>query len=160
VTLDCLNNQNKCCRTMPLIVQVVDWSKPFDLLVEESASEGFRFLTRLRQEWMDRTNRFSANGEALFAVMEGHQVLAIGGINRQSEDCGRLRRVYVSSSSRRKGIGRLLVRHILECSRGRFSRVVLRTDTEEADKFYLSLGFSHARGDDNVTHAFDSRLTF
>jgi GNAT superfamily N-acetyltransferase len=139
---------------MPLIVPVFDWSKSFDPLVEESALEGFQFLTRLRQEWRESINRFSANGEALFAVMEGQQLVAIGGINRQSEACGRLRRLYVAIGSRRKGIGRLLVGHILEFSRGHFSRIVLRTDNPEADHFYLSLGFSHVRGDDNATHAF------
>jgi GNAT superfamily N-acetyltransferase len=135
------------------IVQISDWpAAGIEPLVRDSQEEGFRFLQRLKDEYLSGANRFSAKGEALFGIIEDEQLLAVGGINRQSDDCGRLRRFYVKKDARRKGIGRMLAQHILRFASDHYSRVTLRTDTEAADRFYLALGFSSPLPGNGSTH--------
>lgn len=138
---------------MPSIVQITEWpAHEIEELTRESEAEGFCFLARLRDEWRAGVNRFSNTGEALFGAFEGGKLLAVGGLNREADDCGRLRRFYVKRNARRQGLGRLLVQHILRFAREHYSRVVLRTDTEIADQFYVALGFTRLPPGKNATH--------
>ena len=84
--------------------------------------------------------------------MEEGRLRAVGGINRESEECGRLRRFYVEKEARRSGVGRLLVGHLLRFAAQHYRRVVLRTDTQAADRFYVSLGFTRLPLSDGSTH--------
>lgn len=138
------------------IVQISDWpASTIEPLVSDSQQEGFRFLQRLKDEWLSGANRFSAKGEALFGIVEGERLLVVGGINRQSDDCGRLRRFYVNKDARRMGIGRMLAQHILRFASDHYSRVTLRTDTEAADRFYLAMGFSRLLPGSGPTHTIE-----
>jgi GNAT superfamily N-acetyltransferase len=135
------------------ITPISVWPIPaFEDLVHESRQEGFRFLERLDQEWLLAVNRFSKKGEALFAVFDDGKLVAVGGINSQSDDCGRLRHFYVKSGARGRGVGRLLAQHILAFASQHYARVVLRTDTQIGDRFYTSLGFLRLPADDGPTH--------
>ena len=98
---------------MRTIVPIASWSAALDSLVEESEQEGFRFLGRLRDDWHSGANRFAGRGKAFFGVYEGDRLLAVGGVSRDSDECGRLRRCDVKSQERGRGIGRLLVSHLL-----------------------------------------------
>ncbi|WP_042150235.1 GNAT family N-acetyltransferase [Paucisalibacillus sp. EB02] len=114
-------------------------------LIEESQKEGFRFLKRLVHEYENGSNIFDKPGEALYGVFdERGRIIAIGGINKDpystEDDIGRLRRFYVAKELRRNGIGRMLVQRIMYHS-SIFKVIVLKTDTEQADTFYKSLGF-------------------
>lgn len=52
-------------------------------LVKESEVEGYRFLTRLVNDYQDGTNTFNKPGEALLSVRnEDGDVVAIGGVNQ------------------------------------------------------------------------------
>ena len=136
---------------MASIIRISDW--PADAMVSllrESEAEGFRFLRRLHDDWMSGTNRFAGPGEALFGVLAEDRLLAVGGINRAAPDCGRLRRFYVIHAARRRGVGR----HILQFAASHYSRVVLRTDTDQAARFYLALGFTPLTHDPQVTHEY------
>jgi len=138
---------------MPAILQISTWPEHKMIpLLEESEREGFRFLHRLRDDWISGLNRFTLNGEALFGAFEEEHLVAVGGINRQTDGCGRLRRFYVLKDYRRRGIGRLLVRHLLNFASFHFSRVVLHTDTEAADRFYVAVGFVRLAARANQTH--------
>jgi GNAT superfamily N-acetyltransferase len=121
-------------------------------LVAESQREGFKFLARLRDEWVSGTNRFDRPGEALFGLFDGRELVGIGGINRLDELTGRLRHVYIRPSQRRHGWGSLLVGHILSHAVGHFRYVVLRTDTESGDCFYRACGFTAIRDSSDPTH--------
>lgn len=134
------------------IERVVVWDARIELLVSESRVEGFRFLERLRDDWQAGANRFDRPGEALFIVIDGGQVMGVGGVNRENAEMGRLRRVYVTKAARRAGIGKRLVQHALDFAKRHFRRVVLRTDTIPACDFYLALGFS-AVNEADFTHA-------
>ncbi|MBM7579410.1 GNAT family N-acetyltransferase [Jeotgalibacillus terrae] len=115
-------------------------------LIDESLSEGFRFLQRLEDDYESESNRFSLEGEGLWYIMNSSSdVVAIGGINRQKSagdmSTGRLRRFYVRSADRGKGVGAILLAHILSLSADHFHRIVLFTDTVKAAHFYEKHGF-------------------
>lgn len=123
-----------------------------DELLSAGRREGFLFLERLREEWQNGSNRFNKPGEALFGLSVDGELVAIGGINRQDDSTGRLRRFYVLPSSRRRGLGTRLLNHILDHAAGHFRRVVLRTDTDAADRFYLGHGFIRMQDSSDATH--------
>ena len=138
---------------MPSIAQITTWPvEGLDALLGESEKEGFHFLRRLNDDWISGANRFSKPGEAFYGVFDSKRLLAVGGINRESADCGRLRRFYVRKEARRKGFGRQLAQHILAFAPRYYSRVVLFTATEAADRFYCSLGFVRVQSDTKVSH--------
>jgi len=135
------------------ITPVSDWPIPeFEDLVHESRQEGFRFMERLDEEWLSGANRFSKVGEALFAVFDDGKLVAVGGINRQSDECGRLRHFYVITAVRRRGVGRLLEQHILAFASVHYTHIVLRTNTEVGELFYESLRFLRLPPGDDATH--------
>ena len=114
-------------------------------LLKESQDQGFNFLEWLAREFEDGKNQFDNPGEALFAVYRGSQMIAIGGLNRdpylRESNVGRVRRVYVLSSWRRKGIGRSLMQQIITEAKLHYRLLTLRTFDEPADEFYCALGF-------------------
>ena len=121
-------------------------------LIEESRVEGFKFLQRLQDEWFSGANRFDRDGEAFFGYFSGATLVGVGGINRQTSTCGRLRRCYVLPDWRRRGIGRRLVGHILLFSAEFYKEVVLHTESASADAFYRELGFSRIPNSKDPTH--------
>jgi GNAT superfamily N-acetyltransferase len=141
---------------MPSIVQIREWPiTEIEALLAESEQEGFRFVRRAKDEWLSGANAFSEEGEALFGVFEQDRLLAIGGISRASERHGRLRRFYVRREERRRGIGRQLVQHVLAFARHYYSRIVLRCDTDAADRFYRATGFIRTNSDPSITHVIE-----
>ena len=123
-------------------------------LLAESEQEGFRFLRRLVNDYDSNINRFAAAGEALFAVFDAEQCIAIGGVNQNplgDKTVGRVRRVYVSSSKRGQRIGQMLMNHIEDWSRKHFQSLELFTDTQSASRFYESLGYTRV-DIDKVSH--------
>lgn len=125
------------------------------VLEAEAAAEGFRFLTRLTEEWNSGHNRFDQPGECLLGAFRDGRLIAIGGLSRDPHagpQVGRLRRLYVERASRGQQVGRALVLQLLKHAAGRFDLVRLRTDTPEAAAFYLRCGFAPIR-DASATHA-------
>ena len=128
-------------------------------LLASSQGEGFQFVRRLFEEWVSGVNRFQQPGEALFGLRVDGGLVGVGGINRHSESTGRLRRFYVLPSHRRRGWGRHLLRHILSHAAGHFRWVVLRTDTDSADRFYAACGFTRVRDLLDATHRIELAKT-
>lgn len=89
-------------------------------------------------------SRFDAPGECLMAVYRTQQLVGIGGLSVDpytEENMARLRRVYVSASSRGHHVGRTLVTALVAHAALHFQRVRLFTDTAAGDAFYLKCGF-------------------
>ena len=89
-------------------------------------------------------------------------LVAIGGLNKDpfsnGQNIGRLRRFYVDKEYRRKGIGSLLVKKIIEEAKKYYEILVLHTDTEQADKFYSSIGFTKGNLYPNSSHFMEFKL--
>lgn len=131
----------------------------FDLIVMESKEGGFRFVERLINDYKNGINTFNKSGEALFGVFnEKGELVAIGGINQDpfsNRHIGRLRRFYVRKKYRRKGIGTLLVNRIINDAKINFKALVLNTDTEQANQFYVAIGFAKGNRFLNSSHFMD-----
>ena len=130
---------------MTSIAKVTDldvWA--LESLRAESVAEGYKFVTRLCEEWRNGVNRFGAPGEGLFVAQNGTGIVGLCGLNRDpyadDPSIGRVRHLYVSPSHRRQGIGRALVRTVMDAAKELFRMLRLRT-TPVAGSFYVALGF-------------------
>lgn len=127
-------------------------------LVEESVSQGFRFVERLIQEYCSGLNCFDKPGEVLLAASVQGRVVGIGGLNRdpyfRDPHVGRLRHLYVGSAWRRCGIGHLLVTQLILEANRHYQLLTLRTDTQAADLFYQKRGFKTYPKWEHTTHHF------
>jgi GNAT superfamily N-acetyltransferase len=114
-------------------------------LQQEACDEGYDFIETLVEQWASGTNRFDAPGEALFGCLDQGQLVAVGGLNCDPfagrPDMGRVRRVYVRSAWRNRGIGRALVATLVDHARTYFSCVRLRAENALAARLYESMGF-------------------
>ena len=144
----------------PLKITTLDaWPIEADELVTKALGESFRALLRLRDDWLDGSNRFAKPGEGLFAARVGSDLVGLCGLNRDpfatAEGVGRLRHLYVSPAYRRRGVGSALVADILAHAKAHFRTVRLRTDRTDANTFYLALGFNGTPGNPDATHEID-----
>lgn len=135
-------------KPMRSVIQLTQLPLDIERLADESRLQGFRILERLVSEYEAKENCFDQPDEALFAVQQAGITLAVGGVNRWWVDdhtvLGRVRRVYVSDAVRGEGVGSLLMGGIEAWCQGRYSKLVLFTNTESASRFYESMGFEQA----------------
>tara|TARA_B100000949_G_scaffold135800_1_gene119605 strand:+ start:394 stop:831 length:438 start_codon:yes stop_codon:yes gene_type:complete len=136
---------------------IVSGSLPdgMDRLLSAARSEGVRNMDLLQAQWASGEQRFDRNGAALFAALEGEELVAVGGVTPQTglaEPAMRMRRFYVHPAHRRAGHGRALARAAMR--RG-FEQAPLLTcnarATALAAPFWESLGFEPVRMPD-ITH--------
>jgi GNAT superfamily N-acetyltransferase len=131
-------------------------TRSIDRLVKESLCQGFLFVERLTQEYDSGFNCFDLTGEILLTVSVQGSVIGIGGLNRDPYfndlQVGRLRHLYVGSSWRRQGVGRLIVTQIIYEATKNFKLLTLRTNTLVADRFYQKLGFKTHPSWEHTTH--------
>ncbi len=124
-------------------------------LLDSSEQEGFRFLRRLYDDYVSAANRFDRPGEGLFVAWLRDRPVGMCGLNRDpfahDDAAGRLRRLYVHPSVRRRGVGRSLVAAVVAEARGTYRILRLRTDNPAAGAFYCALGFSPAPSE-TATH--------
>ncbi len=137
------------------IAPVTPEHRGFARLATQARVEGYRFIDRLEAEWRSKSNRFEASGECLLGIVEGEDLLAIGGLNIDpyvaDGSTGRLRHVYVCIERRNQGLGRLLVGALVAAARPCFGRIRLRTDNPLAARLYERMGFLAADAAD-ATH--------
>lgn len=126
-----------------------------DLAIEAQAN-GYRMVQRLIDEWIAGENRFEKPGErAYLAVLDG-QIRGVCGLNidpfANDNRIGRVRRLYVSTSARRRGIASAIMRQLVGDAQGRFAELRLRTLEADASAFYQAIGFSPVKEIENCTH--------
>ena len=125
-------------------------------LVEQSVREGYGFLSRLRADYEDGTERYERPGETLLGVYRAGDLLAIGALTRDpytaEPGVGRIRRVYVRGDARRRGAATALARSLMAAAAEHFHTVTLRSVMEDATRLYESVGFDRVIDYPNVTH--------
>ncbi len=97
------------------IRKVIELPPQLLILEKEAVAQGFRFVTRLIDDWESGNNRFDAQGECLMGAFLNDDLVGIGGVSRDlrtQSNTGRLRRVYIAGSYRGQGIGRILVERL------------------------------------------------
>jgi GNAT superfamily N-acetyltransferase len=127
----------------------------FQALLEESRLEGYWMLVRLLDGWRDSRNRFRRRGEMLLGAWQDRALVGAGGLNVdpyvEGRREGRVRHLFVSAAHRRRGVGRLLVRAIIDRARLHFPVLNVRAP-EAAFPFYEALGFKRIEGEEFHTH--------
>ena len=128
-----------------------------ELAADDAEADGWRMVSRLIAEWADGTNRFTAPGEHAYVVVaEDGSPAAVGGLNldpfASDPTVGRVRRLYVARTQRRKGVASALMRRLSSDAAGHFRTLHLRTDNAEASAFYEAIGFTRVVADPNCTH--------
>lgn len=117
----------------------------YDALLRESLDEGHAMLGRLRENWLNGTNRFSGTGETLIGAFHGPHLIGVCGRNLDpyagDSRMGRVRHLYVAQSARRHGAGRLLVTAIIDGAVPFFDTLDARAP-QTAFGFYERLGFT------------------
>jgi GNAT superfamily N-acetyltransferase len=130
-------------------------SLEFLALVEESRLEGYWMLVRLLDGWRDGRNRFRRRGEMLVAAWQDGALAGAAGLNVdpyvEGRREGRVRHLYVAAAHRRQGVGRLLVRAVIDRARLHFPALNVRAP-EAAFPFYEALGFKRVEGEEFHTH--------
>jgi GNAT superfamily N-acetyltransferase len=121
----------------------------------EAKEDGYDFIDTLVDEWANGTNRFNGPGEILCGHLEEGVLVAVGGLTIDpfitEPHAGRIRRLYVCSAWRNKGIGRSLVSTLIEEARKNFRYVRLRAENGSAARLYERMGFTPINNPD-ATH--------
>ena len=127
-----------------------------ELLAGDALAQGFRIVNALIDDWAAGRNRFERPGEALYIADLDGIVVGVCGVNHDPYAAdlgiGRVRRLYVSSEHRRRGIATALIRRLVDDARPKFRLLRLRTLDEDACRFYESQGFEPVRDDPYCTH--------
>lgn len=81
----------------------------------------------------------------LFSVRDGRALVGVGALKELDPTHGELKSMHVAAEVRRKGVGRVLVDHLLEVARARgYARVSLETGS--GDGFEAALALYRAAG--------------
>lgn len=103
----------------------------------------------------DITANYIESGHVLVVAEIDSELVGTGALTTEGENTGRIVRMSVKQTHRRKGIGRTLVTHLLDvaCQKG-FTQVRVSTehDWEEAIGLYEHCGFSECSRDDVNTY--------
>jgi len=127
-----------------------------NLLIEDSVSEGYKFVKRLVDEYETGDNKFDKNGESLFVAIIDGEVKGIGGLNIDPylglTEIGRVRHLYVLRNYRGTGVGKKLLGTIIDEAKKHFRILTLFTNNPIADNLYRSFGFTKVEGVYKASH--------
>ena len=129
-----------------ILLQPVVANLPHDIatLQSDAASEGYRFIDRLIEEWAVNINRFNKSGEALLVARYNGIIAGIGGVTKEPSDqtALRMRRFYVRPDYRRCGIARELAAALITDAVKSCRQLTVNAGTKTAPPFWKSVGFS------------------
>lgn len=124
-------------------------------LILDGLGEHFGFVDEsLNPDLDDIVTSYVSAGSLFVVAAIGDQIVGTGALVREDPGVGRLVRMSVRSSVRRRGIARALVAHLIDAARQRrYRRLVLETnvDWDDAIGLYTSCGFTeYARTPEEV----------
>ena len=134
----------------PVICSVEYSDEVFGPIIGEAAQEGGPFLLRLREEWLSGALRFDGPGELMLGAFLDDVLIGVGGVSHDpyapAPGLGRIRHLYVLKNRRAQGVGRTLLKELLDHARKHFSLLRLSADAPEARRLYESCGFAPVEG--------------
>jgi GNAT superfamily N-acetyltransferase len=111
-------------------------------LRDEADRGGIRNMGLLLDEWASGFERFDGPGEALFAAFDGDTLVGIGGVaNETDTPAMRMRRLYVLTDWRKRGVGRLLANAMMEHGFRSAARLTCNARPPGAAEFWDAMGF-------------------
>ncbi|CAM4022239.1 GNAT family N-acetyltransferase [Lederbergia lenta] len=128
-----------------------------NILIDDSLSEGYKFIKRLVDEYAAEYNKFDRHGEALYVAKIEDKVIGIGGLNIDPylsfPYVGRVRHLYVLRQKRGTGVGKRLLNTIIDEARKHFRTLRLSsTNNLAAENLYIKCGFSKVEGIHKASH--------
>ena len=125
-------------------------------LAADAAADGRAMVERLVREWADGRNRFDRPGERAYVARLEGRVCGVCGLNRDpfagDASVGRVRRLYVATAARRRGVGSAMLARLIADARGHFQTLHLRTHDAVASAFYEAVGFERVAARPEYTH--------
>ncbi|WP_457581245.1 GNAT family N-acetyltransferase [Ensifer canadensis] len=112
----------------------------FDDLRNDAATEGYRFIERLHEDWHAGRMRFDGRGEKLLIASIAGRCAGVGGLTLDLNVL-RVRRFYVRPQYRGTGLGRGLAKKLFEHAIGFGPTVTVNAGTAEAGLFWERMGF-------------------
>src|SRR4051794_4208398 len=110
-------------------------------------------VRRLIDEWRDGVNRFDKPGERAYYATAEDRIVGVCGLNvdpyANDGGVGRIRRLYVATHFRRRGIARAILQRLIADASGVFRELHLRTHDPQAGAFYEAIGFARVSEDEN-----------
>ena len=132
-----------------LAIQPLTDPKDLVALATEATADGHRMVARLLEEWIAGQNRFDKPGERAYVATLDGRICGVCGLNIDpfagDARIGRVRRLYVSASSRRRGIGSAMMQTLMKDAAGTFRELQLRTHDPRAAAFYEAVGFTPSK---------------
>ena len=128
-----------------------------DLLIDDSLSEGYKFIKRLVDEYATGSNKLDKNGESLYVAKIDGEVIGIGGLNIDPylnlPDVGRVRHLYVLRKNRGTGVGKKPLNTIIDEARKHYRTIRLSSTVNPvADNLYIECGFVKVEGINKASH--------
>lgn len=114
-------------------------------LVASVVSDEYGFAHHTREDLANIQDTYLSKG-CFFVAEENQQILGCAGVERTSPTDGKLRRMHVQKTHRRKGIGKALLQQIKQwCTENNVKQLYLSTDTrmQQGIAFYQKNGFKH-----------------
>ena len=125
------------------------------LILDGLAEHFFNLDPSLNLDLEDITTTYLSKGDLFLIAEMDNRIIATGALVRESLETGRIVRVSVASDNRRRGIGQLIVQHLLDNARRLdLKRIFVETnlDWHEALRFYQNLGFCEYNRDLESIH--------
>lgn len=117
--------------------------KAIEVLRQEAALEGYKFIDRLVAEWNGQAFRFDREHELLLGAWDDTDLAGIGGITHDPELPGslRMRRFYVRKCYRGRGIANVLATRLLTLNDSNAKPIYVNAGYPQASSFWESVGF-------------------
>lgn len=151
---------------MMMIIEKVTSLEQYHLgfLIEDSLSEGYKFIKRLVDEYKSGSNKFDKKGESLYVAKIDDEIIGIGGLNIDPylnlSDVGRVRHLYVLRKNRGTGVGKKLLYTIIDEVRSNFRKIRLSsTNNPAAVNLYIECGFLKVEGIYKASHILEISKT-
>lgn len=123
--------------------------------------ERFGFIDQsLNPDLKDMMGTYNKEGNGFFVALAEGELVATGAVTREDHRVGRIERMSVKGTYRRKGIGQRMLAKLEEAARSsNYERLVLETNNswESAIQLYTSNGY-HLVWDDGQRYHFEKTL--
>ncbi len=123
-------------------------------LADEARAEGIQNVSVLVSKWADTSECYGQPGESVLVARSGTKIVGVGGLTQCPHVPGamRVRRFFVSTAWRRRGVARSLAARLIDTGLGHSNTLTCNAGASEAAApFWESMGFEPVEID-GITH--------